>query len=358
MKNKTLIYSPSHGIWGGGQIYIEQLCNYMNEGGIETYIVTSEPETFACPAKKMDNVLSKKKRFFSALELAKKYQKEGFESIILNDLSSLWLAPVFKIYGFNVVSLLHLYLQKRTENPLGHSLPEYYLLKFTSRFCDTIFSVNKNNQEVFGKERVRFIGNYVPDWFFDVPEGENAKQYDFVLIARLSKQKNIPLFLDLLKNLNDALGRNYTALIVGEGPQKEEIESVISEKKLEESVILQGWVERKELPSVFDMGKCFVISSYHEGFATTLLEAHARGIPAIVTRSSGFCGEFIEGYNAQTGIVFEPGDLGKDRFYKDLATLIEEYKSYEESCKAKAGIFSEENVLNPIYRACIRDTGE
>ena len=84
IKNKTIIYSPSHNIWGGGQIYIEQLCNYMNDRGIETYVLTSEPQTFSCPSKKMENVLSKKKRLFSAIGIAKQYKKEGFKNIILN----------------------------------------------------------------------------------------------------------------------------------------------------------------------------------------------------------------------------------------------------------------------------------
>ena len=138
------------------------------------------------------------------------------------------------------------------------------------------------------------------------------------------------------------------------GKNDDPYQHIIKEKKLERSVTLQGWVERKELPSVFDMGKCFVISSYHEGFATTLLEAHARGLPSIVTRSSGFCGEFVDGYNAKTGIVFEPHDLEKNGFYKDISRLVKDCKSYEESCKIKAKIFSEENVLNPIFNACIR----
>ena len=60
---------------------------------------------------------------------------------------------------------------------------------------------------------------------------------------------------------------------------------------------MQEWVERKNLPEIYDLGKCFIISSQHEGFATTFLEAHARGLPTIVTRSSGFCGEFVEGYD-------------------------------------------------------------
>lgn len=352
MKHKIIIYSPSHDIWGGGQIYIEQLCNYMNDKGMETYILSSEPETFNCPAKRMENVLSKKKRFFSAIEIAKQYKKEGFTNIVLNDLSSLWLAPIFKMYGFNVISLLHLYLQKRSENPLGHSLLEYYLLKFSVRFCDSIFSVNKNNQKVFGTDKVQFIGNYVPDWFFEVPKQIGMKKYDFILIARLSKQKNIPLFLELLSGVNDQLDRIYNALIVGEGAEKEYIENIILEKGLEKSVQMHNWVERKELPSVYDLGKCFVISSHHEGFATTLLEAHARGLPAIVTKSSGFCGEFVEGYNAKTGLVFEAEDLEEDTFYEAAKNLVVHYNEYEEKCLEKAKIFSEKNVLDPILQAC------
>lgn len=353
-KNKTLIYSSSSDIWGGGQIYIEQLCNYMNQNKVETYILTSEPETFDCPTKKMESVRSKKKRLLSSIEIAKKYKKEGFKTIILNDLSSLWLAPVFKMYGYNVVSLLHLYLQKRSDNPLGHGTVEYYLLKFSSKFCEIIFSVNKNNQEVFGKDKVQFIGNYVPDWFFEVPKHSDAKKYDFIMVARLAKQKNVPLFLGLLENMNHKLDREYSALIVGEGPEKKDIEEIIIKKGLQESVEIQDWVDRKELPSVYDLGKCFVISSLHEGFATTLLEAHARGIPAIVTKSSGFCGEFVDGYNDVSGIVFEPEDLEDDAFYKGLAGLIEHYNEYEEKCLLKAKIFSEKNVLEPILEAVKR----
>ena len=354
-KRQVLIYSPSHGIWGGGQIYIEQLCNYMNSHGAETYILTSEPETFDCPSKKMENVLSKKKRLFSSFKLAKKYKKEGFGTIILNDLSSLWLAPVFKIYGYNVVSLLHLYLEKRSENRLGHSSGEYYLLKFTSKFCNTILSVNKNNQEVFTKEKVQFIGNYVPDWFFKVEQSKDVKKYDFILIARLAKQKNIPLFLELLKNMNERLEKEYSALIVGEGPEKENILNLIAEKGLGKYVKIVDWVERKALPSVYDFGKCFVISSLHEGFATTLLEAHARGIPAIVTRSAGFCAEYVEGYNIKTGLVFDPEDLEDKTFYDELSKIIVDYEKYKEPCIEKAKVFSEHNVLAPIMDAVVKN---
>ena len=245
-------------------------------------------------------------------------------------------------------------LQKRKKNRLGHSLSEYYLLKFTSNFCDTILSVNKNNKEVFGKDRVHFIGNYVPNWFFGVEKSKDAKKYDFILIARLSKEKNIPLFLELLKNMNDKMSREYSALIVGEGPEKRDIENSILKNDLSNSVKIEDWVERKELPTIYDLGKCFVISSHHEGFATTLLEAHARGIPSISTVSAGFCAEFIEGYNGKTGLTFNPEDIQNVNFLESLSSLIDNYKIYNDVCIEKAKIFSEDNVLGPIYKACIK----
>ena len=156
--------------------------------------------------------------------------------------------------------------------------------------------------------------------------------------------------------MNDVLNREYSALIVGEGPEKEYIEDIVVKKGLKNSVKLQEWVERKELPLVYDLGKCFVISSLHEGFATTLLEAHARGIPAIVTESSGFCGEFVNGYNDITGIVFKPEDINDYNFYQNVASLIEHYESYEKKCLSKAKIFSENNVLDPILQA-VKDKG-
>ncbi|EDM22994.1 Galactosyltransferase [Caminibacter mediatlanticus TB-2] len=261
-------------------------------------------------------------------------------------MSSLWLAPIFKFYGFNVIGLLHLYLQKKSQNPLGHSLFEFYLLKNSAKFCDYIFSVNKENQKVFGK-KVKFIGNYVPEWFFE-QEKTNQKKYDFIIISRLSKQKNIPLFLEIFEHLIKKYKKDYKALIIGEGEEKNNIQQIIKEKKLERYISLEGWEERKKLPNKYDLGKVFVISSYHEGFATTLLEAHARGLPAIVTKTSGFCGEFVESFGEKTGIVFDFKDVQNGDFYKKIINLVEDYYKYEEKCIKKAKNFSEENVLKPI----------
>lgn len=339
------IYSPSSNIWGGGQIYIEYLCNYMNKQGLLTVISTSEPETFSCPTILMPSVSSKVKRFSSSFALANSLKKRGVKIIVLNDLSSLWLAPIFRLYGLKVVSLLHVYLQKRNSANLGYGLVEFYLLKFSVFFCNKIFTVNKENLDVFPKD-MEFVGNFISPWFFSPPIVN--KKYDLAIISRLAKQKNIPLFIRLIAKLNTISETPIRALILGKGDQLETIRKEIETLNLKDNIELRDWADRKDLPAIYDSIKCFAITSHHEGFATTLLEAHARGVPAISTKSAGFCAEFLEGFGSNTGLSFTPEDVDNLEFQQEVLKLIANSQAYYDACIAKAHTFSEEKVLGSI----------
>lgn len=339
------IYSPSENIWGGGQIYIENLCRYMNDHNLSSFIATSEPDTFECPTIKMSSVTSKQKRLIHSFRLAIKLKRAGIKIIVLNDLSSLWLAPIFKASGFKVVALLHMYLQKINSAGIGYSDTEYKLLRYSSYFCDKILTVNKENLNTFPVQ-MQFVGNFISPWFFS--ESKSIKTYDLGVISRLSKEKNIPLFVDLIKNLNTISPYPIKALILGRGQEKHLIEKIIKDNSLEDLIDLQEWVERENLPKVYDSIKCFAITSYHEGFATTLLESHARGIPAITTKSAGFCSEFIEGYGAKTGLSFDIQDVNSMAFQKTVLNLIQNSDSYKDDCIRKAKLFSEDKVLGHI----------
>tara|TARA_R110001606_G_C15403445_1_gene653650 strand:+ start:14469 stop:15554 length:1086 start_codon:yes stop_codon:yes gene_type:complete len=340
------IYSSSEKIWGGGQIYIDNLCRFLNDNGIEAVIATSEPATFSSPAMRMTSVSSKKDRLASPSALAKKLKKRGVEVIVLNDLSSLWLAPIFRLYGLKVVSLLHLYLQRKNEAGLGHGWLEYHVLRFSSLFAHRIYSVNKENQHSFPVP-VEWIGNFISPWFFEVEKVED-ELYDLGLIARFSVEKNIPLFIQLIARLNDVAGRPIKALIVGKGQEEASVRKEIERLGMGELIEIRPWVNRLQLPGVFDQLRCFGITSHHEGFATTLLEAHARGVPAISTRSAGFCVEFIEDLPPRTGLTFEPHDVESETFLQQLLAVIDNSASYKEACCQKAKQFSEERVLGQI----------
>ena len=340
------IYSPSENIWGGGQIYIDNLCRYLNDHGVTAVIASSEPQQFSAPAIRMPSVANKKRRLTSAPALARSLKKNGVRVIVLNDLSSLWLAPIFRVYGFKVISLLHLYLQRRSEAGLGHGWLEFHILQMASRFAHRIYSVNKDNQKSFPVP-VEFVGNFISSWFFEAPASDE-KRYDLGLVARLSVEKNVPLFVHLVSKLNELSERPIRALIVGKGEEEPLVRREIERLGMVDLIELRPWVNRSDLPGIFDQFKCFAITSQHEGFATTLLEAHARGVPAITTRSAGFCPEFVEGVNPVTGIAFAPQEVDSETFICSLINLIEDSASYHKACCNKAEQFTEDRVLGRI----------
>ena len=349
MRDKNiLIYSPSFAQWGGGHIYIENLCKYLQKNGFSPLMLTAKPEYFNCNSQKLYKVISKFSRAVETLKLAFKYRKE-YKVVLLNDLTSIWLSPIFKILGYRVYSLLHIYLRLGDGKGLGHTKFEYIFILLSSKFVDKIFSVNKENINIFGSGKTIFVGNYLSSWFFE-KDIYPKKEYDFLLIARFTSQKNIPLFLKLLKELNQRANREFNALIVGEGVEKKNILNKIKEYQLDSVVTIKSWIDREQLPQVYDRGRCFVISSYHEGFATTLLEAHSRGLPAIVTKSSGFCAEFIQNYGGESGIVFEESDLDKDDFYQKVESLVDNSEKFKDLAIKKAKIFTEDLVLGKILK--------
>lgn len=343
---RCAILTPSEGIWGGGQIYVETLCNWMCQHGWEAYILTSEAERYECPTMSVPSMRGKFARLVHGIGTGWRLARK-VDVIVLNDLSALWLAPILRLFGHRVVGLLHLQLQNRSQNQLGHGRVAYELIKYSGRFCRALLSVNEDNLPVFGSSRCRFVGNYVPDWFF--PSGGRAqeKEWDFLLVARLAPQKNIPLFLDLLSNLHRR-GHSFSALIVGEGPELPAICTRIDDLGLQGYVQIRPWAARGDLPQVYDSARVFVVSSIHEGFATTLLEAHARGIPAVVTRSAGYCANFVEGHGASTGLSFNPGYITSAEFLEHVAQLMRDSVYLAEACIAKARLFSEARVLSSI----------
>lgn len=319
-------------------------------------ISTCEPDSFSSPTIRMSSVSNKKGRLLKAPGLARSLKRRGIETIVLNDLSSLWLAPIFRFYGLKVVSLLHLYLQRKNEAGLGHGWLEFHVLRMASRFCHRVYSVNKDNQQSFPVS-VEFVGNFISSWFFDAP-GSDDKRYDLGLIARLSAQKNIPLFVKLLAKLNDVSEGPIRGLIVGKGEEEALVRHEIERLGLQELIELRPWVDRQDLPGVYDQLRCFVITSHHEGFATTLLEAHARGVPAITTHSAGYCAEFVEGVDPVTGIAFDPQDVESDAFIDRLQALLGESTSYREACRHKAEQFTEDRVLGHIQAGIESLTGK
>jgi phosphatidyl-myo-inositol dimannoside synthase len=119
-------------------------------------------------------------------------------------------------------------------------------------------------------------------------------------------------------------------LLVGQGPQRAQLEARIAGHGLERSVILAGFLSPADLAAAYKIADLFAMPCIEaeggdtEGFGLVFLEAGARGLPVIGGRTAGVV-EAIE--DGVTGTLVEPGDVA------DLAAAIVGYLSDPEEAR-------------------------
>jgi glycosyltransferase involved in cell wall biosynthesis len=121
---------------------------------------------------------------------------------------------------------------------------------------------------------------------FDSPGTRLAGPVRVVHVTRFVYQKNSLLLLDVIASLR-AMGKldPFEFLILGDGPGRGEFEAAASSRGLGHCVKLLGAVAN---PGACLAGAfCFLSTSRWEGLPLALLEAMARGVPAIATDVPG-----------------------------------------------------------------------
>ncbi len=99
--------------------------------------------------------------------------------------------------------------------------------------------------------------------------GKNSKV--LIAVGSLSTQKDYPNLFNALSILDNEI--DYKIFIVGDGILKSHLESIVSEKKLQNNIVFLGI--RKDIPALLSMSDIFVLPSAWEGFGLVVAEAMA-----------------------------------------------------------------------------------
>lgn len=151
--------------------------------------------------------------------------------------------------------------------------------KVISKEYDKIVLLTKEDKDTFFSNNNKFIYIHNPVTF----EPSNIINYNInsnyvIGVGRLNTQKD---FISLIKawNLVQRECPNWKLKIVGEGPERNNLEEEIKRLNLGNSVVLTGYsnnVKKEMLES-----SIFVLTSLYEGFGLVLLEAMACGLPPV-----------------------------------------------------------------------------
>jgi len=108
-------------------------------------------------------------------------------------------------------------------------------------------------------------------------------------------------------------------VIVGDGPDRDALRSLIEAKGLAAQIVFAGWMEPEELPAFYRSADVFLHPSHFDPFPNTVLEAMASGLPIIGSRVAGSVADrVVEG---ESGYVHEPGDV--EDLYRKLTLVLE-----------------------------------
>jgi glycosyltransferase involved in cell wall biosynthesis len=96
------------------------------------------------------------------------------------------------------------------------------------------------------------------------------------------------------------MGFNVKLLLIGDGSLMPWIRNFININKLNDRVIVTGFIEQKKVYEFLKQGGIFVLPSFTEGMSNSLLQAMMFGLPIIVTNVGGST-ELIR--NEENGLV-------------------------------------------------------
>lgn len=126
--------------------------------------------------------------------------------------------------------------------------------------------------------------DYLPGLVEVPPHGDPlpARQPPTIVYAgRMIVEKRVPLLVEAI-----AIARRSApalrAILFGNGPDRPQIERRIVELGLGDSVTLPGFVPAEVLEQAMREALCIVQPSEREGYGLVVVEASARGVPAIV----------------------------------------------------------------------------
>ena len=169
--------------------------------------------------------------------------------------------------------------------------------RWTSRFVDRYVAVSQavarfsQTEGGLPAERIVVIPNGVDVRIFDSATpadladfGIRAGRRSATYVGRLDPQKGLH---EMIANSASWLERlaDFDLLLVGDGPQRQELEALTRKLKLDQRIRFSGW--RRDVPSILKASEMLLLPSRWEGMPNVVLEAMACRLPVVAMDVEG-----------------------------------------------------------------------
>jgi len=147
-----------------------------------------------------------------------------------------------------------------------------------------------------------------------------------LFVGRLDPEKNIE---EILEAVALAVRKvDFYFVIVGRGIKRHALERYASKLNISEKVIFTGFVPDEDLPSIYKLSRCFIISSIAELLSLGVLQGMASGLPVIAVN----IGALIElVHDKINGYLYKQGDFHK--MAQSICAIVAEEETFQKMSK-------------------------
>jgi len=181
-----------------------------------------------------------------------------------------------------------------------------------------VFTVSQYNKEYIfklfprmDKNKLEILRSPADCQKYNYRESQKQNQFIILSVGRLANMKGFFFLIEACASLKKE-GLNFICYIVGDGPLRGTLQSLIKSNNLEKEVRLLGSIREEQLMEEYRRASVFVLPCVpaqdrdrQDGLPAVLVEAMACGIPVISTSISGIPELVI---NNATGILVTPKD--------------------------------------------------
>ncbi|MFH1745148.1 MAG: glycosyltransferase family 4 protein [bacterium] len=259
---------------------------------------------------------------FSIFLLANKIiKKEKINVITVQDPFEValvgWLLTKINKINLNIQEHGDFFSEKYWQKESMRNYFRYYLGKFLIKRADSVRVVSKKIKKTLIKIGVDDKKIITVPVYTEVSysEEENTgrkmfkeiykKEFLFLTMGRMVKQKNILLLIRSFYEMNDNIKKKSVLKIIGKGKEKKNLINLVKKLKLTNQVEFLDWTKYEDVWDQFWMAGAFVLPSNYEGWGRVIIEAAATKLPIIMTRV-GCADEVIK--NNESGIIIDIGD--------------------------------------------------
>lgn len=129
--------------------------------------------------------------------------------------------------------------------------------------------------------------------------GLDGKKKTLIYVGRLVEVKRVTKLVSLMSLLEEE-SEEFHLIVVGEGPERIDMEKLSKRRGIEEKITFLGSLENDKLPVLYNLSDVLVLPSKTESFSMVSVEALSCGLPVVSTQV-GVVPHIVE--NGKNGFV-------------------------------------------------------